>query len=160
MVVTDRCYCITLYASFYWHIKCHREKLKYVCRHDHLKQDPQFRQKHHFWTKPYHVTPVAINVANPIIFYMSLLPDMSPWYSRGNLKERIWLLPRQEILKFTSREPGQNQAVILCNDCMGIFSFSFGPWLVSTGFCNIGSCKIIPVMSQWALWRLKSPATG
>ena len=51
-------------------------------------------QKDHFWTIiSYHVTSVANDVFNPLIFDMSMLHNKSSWYSQSNLKENIWLLP-------------------------------------------------------------------
>ena len=44
-----------------------------------------------------------------------MLHDMSPWYS-----ERSYLLPWQEIPKLPSIYPGQNYAMVLCNNFMGI----------------------------------------
>ena len=70
---------IILRASLHWHYKCHYKNLERVVvmitwswKHRHWEKD-------HFWTKLYHVTSVANNVANPFIFYMSMLHDMSPW---------------------------------------------------------------------------------
>ena len=37
-----------------------------------------------FWTKSYHVTSVLNTVANPLIYGMSLLHDMSSWYLKSN----------------------------------------------------------------------------
>ena len=75
-------------------------------RDDHLKLERWHWDKDHFWTKSYHVTSVANDVANPLIFYMSMLHHMSPWYSQTHLKENIWVLAQQEILKFTSIDTG------------------------------------------------------
>ena len=47
---------------------------------------PTQGKKDHFWTKLYRVTSVANNVANPLIFYMSIVHDMLPWYSQAHLK--------------------------------------------------------------------------
>ena len=50
-------------------------------------------EKDHFWTKLYRVTSVPINIANPLIFDMSMLHDVSPWYAQAHLEEKIELLP-------------------------------------------------------------------
>ena len=46
-------------------------------RYDHLKWERHQWQKDHLWPKLYHVTAVANNVVNPLIFDMSLLHDKS-----------------------------------------------------------------------------------
>ena len=85
---------IILHASFRWHHNCHYEKLEHVIVMI-------------TWSwKSYHVTSAENNVANPLIFYMSMLRDISPWYSQTHLKEKLWLLPWQEIWKFISTDTG------------------------------------------------------
>ena len=75
-------------------------------RDDHLKWKCHHWQKYHFWTKSFNVTSITDDVVNPLIYYMSMLHGKSPWYSQSNLKEKIWLLPEQDVLNFTSIETG------------------------------------------------------
>ena len=76
IIVPDPIFCMALFCeiSFWNHIS-----------------DIYHGEKYHFWTKSYHVTPVANNVANPLILYMSMLHDISPWYSQTHLKENMTL---------------------------------------------------------------------
>ena len=50
-------------------------------RDDHLKLERRHWWKDQFWTKSYYVISVANNSANPLIFYIWMLHDMSPCYS-------------------------------------------------------------------------------
>ena len=78
---------IILHVSFYWHHKCHYQKLEHVIVMITSRWNADTGGKDHFWIKSYYVTSVANNGANPFIFfYLWLLHDMSPCYS--NIFER------------------------------------------------------------------------
>ena len=61
-------------------------------RYDRLKWERRHWKKDHFWTKSYHVTSVANNVANPLVFDLPLFYETSSCYSQSMLKVKIWLL--------------------------------------------------------------------
>ena len=84
---------IILHASFRWHHQCHCDKLAHVIVMITWIWNADTGKKDHFWTKLYRVTSIANNVANPLIFYMSIVHDMLPWYSQAHLIENIWFLP-------------------------------------------------------------------
>ena len=57
--------------------------------------------------RPFMDLIISSNInCNPLNFDMSMLHDNSSCYSQSKLKEKIWILPLQEILKFTSIETG------------------------------------------------------
>ena len=119
-------------------------------RDDHSELERHHWEKDHFRTKKYHVTLVASNVANLLISDMSVLHDMSPWYSQTRLKEMIWLLPSQELLKFTSIDTDTK----LCHGIMqwfyGCFLFCFWKmWCHIKGLCDIKFFKMWTAYDVW-----------
>ena len=103
-------------------ISWHHTSCVTSCDHDqHLIWKCIHWQKDHFCIKSYHVTSVVNNVINPLISNTSGLHDMSSWNSQSNFEEKIWLLPWQEILMFTSIETRTK----LCPDIMLWFYMYF-----------------------------------
>ena len=122
-------------------------------RDDHLKLGGRHWKKDHFWTKSYHVTSVANNVANPLFLYASIA-----WYVTVILintfrrKYMAHTLTRNFKIHFYWY---RYYAIVLCNGFMSIlilildYVMFFKSTIWYNISCNLNSlrCLVLEILS-------------
>ena len=121
-------------------------------RDDHLKLERCHWRKDHFSTKSHHVTSVANNGANSLIFYNECCMICHHASHKRIWKKRYGSYLNKNFWNSLPSIPVRNYALVLRNNLMDIILFLFWTMLCSvTGPCDIKSFKISTAYDIWFL---------